>query len=184
MNRMPPAHPALLTQRYELVAQIGEGGMGEVWRARDRLSGQPVALKRVRMSGTNQDADGLSTDTLTRSLRGVRDLQTGGITRARPASASSVLPESELRFWLAQEFRTLASLRHPNIISVLDYGFDLEGRPFFTMELLEQALDLKEAGAPLEPAQKLLLLHQVLAALHYLHRRGILHREIRLSGLV
>src|SRR5206468_8319732 len=40
-----------------------------------------------------------------------------------------------VRSALAQEFRLLASLRHPNIISVLDYGFDGERQPYFTMDL-------------------------------------------------
>ena len=40
---------------------------------------------------------------------------------------------------LAREFRTLASLRHLNIVSVFDYGFESAERPFFTMELLPDA---------------------------------------------
>jgi serine/threonine protein kinase len=43
------------------------------------------------------------------------------------------------RFSLAQEFQALASLHHPHIIGVLDYGFDAGGRPYFTMDLLENA---------------------------------------------
>ena len=43
--------------------------------------------------------------------------------------------ENELA--LVKEFRTLSTLRHPYIIDVLDYGFDAERNPFFTMELLE-----------------------------------------------
>lgn len=35
--------------RYRLLEQIGKGGMGEVFRAHDRLTNQVVALKRVRM---------------------------------------------------------------------------------------------------------------------------------------
>ena len=32
---------------------------------------------------------------------------------------------------LAREFQTLASLRHPNVIGVLDYGFDVDQHPVF-----------------------------------------------------
>src|SRR5689334_21351258 len=36
---------------------------------------------------------------------------------------------SNLRVALANEFKTLASVRHPHIISVLDYGFDQDRQP-------------------------------------------------------
>src|SRR5512133_766327 len=39
---------------------------------------------------------------------------------------------------LANEFKILGSLRHPNIISVLDYGFDRQRLPYFTMDLLSK----------------------------------------------
>src|ERR1700694_3110243 len=103
--------------RYELREQLGAGGMGIVYRAIDRLTGQSVALKRVVTGAENLDFNSRSRD-------------------------------SDLDLALAPEFRALASMRYPYIISVLDYGFDAEQQPYFTMELLEDAQDLLRAATP------------------------------------
>uniref|UniRef100_A0A8C3KMK9 cyclin-dependent kinase n=1 Tax=Calidris pygmaea TaxID=425635 RepID=A0A8C3KMK9_9CHAR len=41
-----------LTSMYEPVAEIGVGAYGTVYKAWDRASGRFVALKKVRMMGT------------------------------------------------------------------------------------------------------------------------------------
>ncbi|MCP5021862.1 MAG: serine/threonine-protein kinase PknK, partial [bacterium] len=84
---------------------------------------------------------------------------------------------------LGREFQILAGLRHPHIISVLDYGFvaaaDGQTHPFYTMTYLPQADTLLEAGAGLSVGEKLGLIQQTLQGLAYLHRRGILHRDLK-----
>jgi tetratricopeptide (TPR) repeat protein len=142
------AEQKIVGRRYVLQDELGRGGMGTVYRALDRLTGQVVALKRVTAPGE------------------------------RLLSASTGA-SSDLRLSLAQEFRTLASLRHPNIISVLDYGFDEERQPYFTMELLTESQNILDAGRDQPLARQVELLVQVLQALAYLHHQGIIHRDLK-----
>ncbi len=135
-------------KRYVLFDLIGKGGMGVVYRALDRLTGERVALKRV-----NVPTEKMHYMTSTGS--------------------------TDFRLALAQEFKTLASLRHPHIISVLDYGFDELRQPYFTMDLLENKQTIIEAGKGQRPSVQIDLLMQMFQALAYLHRRRILHRDLK-----
>ncbi len=153
---MNPVFGTTVGRRYALLNKLGEGGMGEVYRALDGLTRQVVAFKRVRLESDN------------------------------PQSAT-ITPSSEtdgMRLALAQEFHTLASLRHPNIISVLDYGFDESRQPFFTMEYLEDAETLMQAGSEKPLETRINLLAQMLQAIAYLHRRGIIHRDLKPANVL
>lgn len=142
-----------IVNRYELQEKLGEGGMGAVYRAYDRLDQSLVALKQVNTP--------------------LHDLQ----FKSQTSFGNS-------RMAMIQEFRTLASLRHPQIISVLDYGFDHEQNPFFTMTLLKNGKTLVEHSKGKSDAEKARLLVQTLQALIYLHRRDILHRDLKPANVL
>lgn len=64
------------------------------------------------------------------------------VRSARVALKRLAGQENELGF--RREFHTLASLEHPNVVEVFDYGVD-DGVAYYTMELLEGS-DLRGLG--------------------------------------
>jgi eukaryotic-like serine/threonine-protein kinase len=100
------------------------------------------------------------------------------------AGADSNLRYSEYRYELTKEFEILTSLRHPHIISVLEFGFDTDSVPFLTMELEENCRGIIEAAAELAESLQIDLLVQVLRALAYLHDCGVLHRDLSPANVV
>ncbi len=54
---------------YRLEAKLGQGGMGEVWRARHRFLARPAAIKLIRPSVTGDPRPGVSGEALRRFER-------------------------------------------------------------------------------------------------------------------
>jgi serine/threonine-protein kinase len=79
------------------------------------------------------------------------------------------------------EVQATAELRHPNTISIYDYGRAADGTPYYAMELLDGVTleDLVLAHGAQPPARVIHLLLQVCAALREAHGVGLIHRDIK-----
>ena len=130
---------------YEILRQLGVGGMGVVYEAYQLGLKRRVALKMV--------------------LAGPRDG-----------------PERDARF--QKEAEAAARLHHPNIAEIYEIG-EFEGRPYFTLELVEGGDLANELGAgPMTPRRAAQLSEALARAMHYAHERGIVHRDLKPSNVL
>ncbi len=83
------------------------------------------------------------------------------------------------------EARAAASLAHPNLARVYDWGED-GGQPFLILELLAggSLADLLDAGGRLSVGQAALVGAQAAKGLSYAHRRGFVHRDVKPGNLL
>ena len=135
----------ILHDRWRILAELGRGGMGEVYLAEHVALGRKEAIKILKPS--------LAAD-----------------------------PQFVSRF--RREARAVNRLRHPNIISIYDFGQLDDGRFYLSMEYAEGEsvyAQLKRAGH-FDVPRALHVLGQLAYAVHHAHSRGVVHRGYRLAG--
>ncbi|MFO7180764.1 MAG: serine/threonine-protein kinase [Pseudomonadota bacterium] len=80
-----------------------------------------------------------------------------------------------------REARTAASVAHPRIVRISDFGVLPNGRPYFVMELLEGAPlgALLRRHGPLPPRRAAEIARQIADGLAAAHERGVVHRDLK-----
>jgi len=130
---------------YEILATLGEGGMGEVYLAEDIELSRKVAIKFISDDGENNQ-------TLVKRFQ--------------------------------NEARILASLSHPNIVSV--YNFGKHGNShYIVMEYIDgQPLSqiIKSRGFGISEA--LDVMEKIASAMVESHKNGVLHRDLKPSNII
>lgn len=96
-----------------------------------------------------------------------------------------------IRTMFEAEASTLAGLRHPHIVEILDYD-EQDGKPFYLMEFYSDSLGqmIGETTRPDDPSRRIRpekavrYLGQTLAGLDALHHAGIFHRDVKPHNLL
>ena len=144
----------LLAGRYRVGELIGRGGMAEVHAGTDARLGRRVAIKLLK-----------------------------------PTLAHD--PAFRTRF--RREAQDAAKMAHPTIVRIFDAGeetvTDVDGHerqlPFIIMEFVDGRLlkDMLDDG-PLPVDEAVRITEQVLTALEYSHRAGVVHRDIKPGNIM
>src|SRR5258708_7223104 len=89
------------------------------------------------------------------------------------------LVETALDSWLS-----VGGVGHGHVVQVHDFG-DGNGRPYFTMELIEGGhLGEKLRGVPQSAKESAAFLIPLAGAVHAAHSAGIVHRDLKPSNIL
>jgi serine/threonine protein kinase len=90
-------------------------------------------------------------------------------------------PEFLIRFF--SEAQSVASLNHPNVVSVLDFG-QFEDRPYFVMEYVSGGSLADLADKPLMPERVLEFIEQAARGAGAAHANGVVHRDLKPANIL
>ncbi len=82
-----------------------------------------------------------------------------------------------------REALAVASLRHPNILIIYDFG-QVDDTPYIVSELVKGETLRKYLGKPMEMRLVSQILGQLAGALDYAHEHGIIHRDVKPSNIL
>jgi serine/threonine-protein kinase len=128
--------------RYDVVALLGEGGMGRIYEVRHAALNRAFAMKVLR---------------------------------------PELAQDSELAARFIREAKATASVKHPNVVQITDFGRLPDSVPYFAMELLvgHTLGEVIKAAGPVPPTRGSRIVRKVAGALGAAHAAGVVHRDLK-----
>lgn len=85
-----------------------------------------------------------------------------------------------------REVQMTAKLKHPNTVTIYDYGCTDEGTFYYAMELLDGVtlVEVVQAGGLVPQSRVIHILRQAAMALHEAHVLGLVHRDIKPNNIM
>ncbi|KAJ1370105.1 hypothetical protein KIN20_031757 [Parelaphostrongylus tenuis] len=143
-------------EKYEILYQVGEGTYGQVYKARDKITGEQVALKKVRLEN---EKEGFPI-TAVREIKILRQLNHANVVKLIDIVTDKLS---------AADMRT----ERANFYLVFEYvDHDLMG-------LLEASHLINFHNDQIRS-----LFKQLILGLEYCHSAGFLHRDIKCSNIL
>ncbi len=160
-----------LSNRYEIIEVIGEGGMGAVYKAKDTQLGDRLVAVKEMISNTSGS-------------------RKAGQAEAPNAPAQDLPPEVRQ---FQQEAFLLASLQHPHLPTIFDCFSETDETSkrqhwylvmnFIEGETLKKRLD-KATDHKLPLKETLRIALELCPILNYLHTRDIIFRDLKPSNIM
>jgi serine/threonine protein kinase len=141
------------------------------------LSGRYLLEKRLGRGAMGQVYRARDQNLVTRSV---------AVKTVRPDILSDeMLQEGEAIARFEREARAAASIRHPNVVDVTDFGKSPEGVFFLVMEYVdgESLYQLLRREGTLDLLRTVTILGQVVAGVEAAHDKGILHRDLKPANI-
>lgn len=96
----------------------------------------------------------------------------------------TLLGSPRARYYFEREAELIASLDHPNIISIHDSGI-IHSQYYFVMHYVDGAsLDQYVRAGNLSHRERVMLFNQICSAVSYAHQQGIIHRDLKFANIL
>src|SRR5262245_57568099 len=158
--------PDLIDRRFQLEREVGGGGMGRIWRARDTETGRTVAVK-IMSTDVPTAVERFHREAVTlASIRhpGIVDYIAHGVVEGRPYIAMEWLDGIDL----ARRLRNARSDRYPTVPARL---------PAASATVDQSPLDRLRVGLPIR--EIVVMARRLASALGEIHARGVVHRDLK-----
>ncbi len=98
---------------------------------------------------------------------------------------SQIADQEGFKTRFEREAQLIASLQHPNIVAVYDFG-EIGNLTYLVMQYVGGGTlrDQLRGGHALDPSQAILYCQQMARALHHAHLRGIVHRDVKPQNML
>ena len=146
--------------KYRIISTLGNGGFGITYLAEQTMTERKVCVKEF----------------FPKSLL-ARESDSSSV---RVLSNEFANDSARFKAKFIKEAKTIASLKHPNIVQVFD-AFEENGTAYYIMEYIEgeSLSSIIKRGGALDEATAVHYIRQVADALNHIHERKIMHLDIK-----